>query len=117
MSAEKLSGGSISEVWLVTCEDATRLVAKTSDGAPSDSFPIETEGLTALRATQTVPNVVAAARGVFLLEELTKRVDRHSSWEAFARDLAALHGSTIQDGLGRHRDNYCGRLPQRNSFS
>jgi hypothetical protein len=46
-SLEPLSGGMQANVWRITYDDGTIVVAKMLDDAPEDTFRLEAEGLTA----------------------------------------------------------------------
>jgi fructosamine-3-kinase len=118
-SIQRLPGGYVAEVWLVTYVGGTSLVGKTLTGAPVDLFRAEAEGLAALRSTGHVstPEVLGVTDRLLLLEPLKPRHDRESSWEAFARDLAALHRSTTHETFGWHRDGYLGRVVQQNLWT
>ena len=74
---------------------------------------------TTLRASgyvQTV-EVLAVTQRMLVLEALGPRDDSRTAWEAFAHDLACLHGGTIHDRFGWHRDGYLGWLPQYNTWT
>jgi fructosamine-3-kinase len=118
-SIRRLPGGYVADVWLVTYADGTRVVGKTLTGAPADLFHAEAEGLRALRATGHLqaPQVLAVTDRLLLLEALAARDDSESSWEAFAHDLAALHGSTVHEMFGWARDGYLGRVVQQNPWT
>jgi fructosamine-3-kinase len=118
-SIERLSGGTLSEVWSVRYENQSTLVAKTLRGAPANFFRLEAEGLAALRETRTVqvPEVLAATERLLLLEPLRPRDDSPARWESFAHELVALHRSTVSDRFGWPHDNYCGKLRQTNRWT
>jgi fructosamine-3-kinase len=118
-SIRRLPGGYVADVWLVTYADSRRVVGKTVTGAPADMFRAEAEGLAALRATGHLPapQVLAVTDRLLLLEALAARDDSESSWEAFARDLAALHRGTVHEMFGWARDGYLGRVVQQNPWT
>jgi fructosamine-3-kinase len=118
-SVRALSGGMAADVRLVGLSDGSSVVVKTQAGAPDDLFRSEAEGLAALRATGhvSVPDVVAVTGRLLVLEALHPRDDSDASWEAFARDLAALHRGTAHDRFGWAADGYLGRLVQRNPWT
>jgi fructosamine-3-kinase len=119
VSAQSVSDGVVSDVWLVTYVDGSRLVAKTSLDVPEDLFAVESDGLEALRVTGSVQTVevVAASEHVLVLEALEPRRDSQAAWEGLAHDLALLHTATGHDRFGWHRDGYLGWLPQHNGWS
>ena len=118
-SIQRLPGGYVAEVWLVTYVGGTRVVGKALTGAPVDLFRAEAEGLAALRSTGHVstPEVLGVTDRLLLLEPLKPRDDRESAWETFARDLAALHRSTTHEMFGWDRDGYLGRVVQQNLWT
>jgi fructosamine-3-kinase len=116
---ERLSGGVIADVWLISYADGSRIVGKTVIDAPGDLFAIEAEGLAVLRATGQLgtPQVLGATRHLMLLEVMAAVQDSPQAWERFARDVAAAHGGTVHDRFGWHRDGYLGRLRQVNTWT
>jgi fructosamine-3-kinase len=118
-AVQRLAGGFASDAWLVRYGDGTRAVGKTFAGAPPDLFPIEAEGLAALRSTGHVqtPQVLAVTSRLLLLEALPPRADTEACWAAFAADLAALHRNTVHDRFGWEHDGYLGRIPQLNAWT
>jgi fructosamine-3-kinase len=118
-SIQRLSGGYVADVWLITYADGIRVVGKTVTGAPADMFRAEAEGLAALRTIGRLqtPDVFAVTDQLILLEALAARDDSESSWEAFAHDLAALHRGTVHDLFGWPHDGYLGRVVQQNPWT
>lgn len=118
-SIQRLSGGYVADVWLITYADGIRVVGKTVTGAPADMFRAEAEGLAALRTIGRLqtPDVFAVTDQMILLEALAARDDSESSWEAFAHDLAALHRGTVHDLFGWPHDGYLGRVVQQNPWT
>jgi fructosamine-3-kinase len=118
-SVQRLSGGVIADVWLISYADGSRIVGKTVTGAPGDLFAAEAEGLASLRATGRLhtPQVLGVTQHLLLLEALSVCPDSPAAWERFARDLAAAHRDTSHDRFGWHRDGYLGRLPQVNTWT
>jgi fructosamine-3-kinase len=110
----RLSGAVIAGTWLIIYADGTRVVGKTVAGAVPGLFGAEAGGLAALRATGhlATPQVPAVTGRLLLLQARAERDDSERSWERFARDLAALHRSTVGDRFGWHHDGYLGRLRQ-----
>jgi fructosamine-3-kinase len=119
ISVQRLSGGVIADVWLISYADGSRIVGKTLIGAPGDLFAIEAEGLAALRATGQLdtPQVLGVTQHLLLLEALSAGQDSPRAWERFARDVAAAHRGTVHDRFGWHRDGYLGRLRQVNTWT
>ena len=118
-SIQRLSGGYVADVWLITYADGIRVVGKTVTGAPADMFRAEAEGLAALRTIGRLqtPDVFAVTDQLILLEALAARDDSESSWETFAHDLAALHRGTVHDLFGWPHDGYLGRVVQQNPWT
>jgi fructosamine-3-kinase len=119
ISVQRLSGGVIADVWLISYADGSRIVGKTLIDAPGDLFAIEAEGLAALRATKQLgtPQVLGVTQHLMLLEALSAGQDSPKAWERFARDVAAAHCGTVHDRFGWHRDGYLGRLRQVNTWT
>ena len=119
ISVQRLSGGVIADVWLISYADGSRIVGKTLSGAPGDLFAIEAEGLAALRATGQLgtPQVLGVTQHLMLLEALSAGQDSPQAWKRFARDMAAAHRGTVHDRFGWHRDGYLGRLRQVNTWT
>jgi fructosamine-3-kinase len=118
-SIETLVGGLMSDVSLVSYTDGRRLVVKMLHDGPQNIYQLESEGLAALRATQTVevPDVLDATERALLLEALPPLSEDPAAWERFAHDLAALYQSTEHDRFGWHHDGYSGMLRQRNPWT
>lgn len=119
ISVQRLSGGVIADVWLISYADGSRIVAKTVVDAPGDLFAIEAEGLAALRSAGRLgtPQVLGVTRHLLLLEALSAGQDSPQAWQRFARNLAAAHRGTVHDRFGWHRDGYLGRLRQVNTWT
>jgi hypothetical protein len=118
-SVESVPGGVVSDVWLVTYHDGSRIVAKTSFDVPKDFFAVEAEGLKALSSTGLVRTVevLAVTEHMLVMEALGHRDDSPAAWVGFAHDLAALHLGTVHDRFGWGHDTYLGWLPQENTWS
>ena len=118
-SVQRLRGGAIADVWLISYADGRCIVGKTVAGAPADLFAAEAEGLAVLRATGQLhtPEVLAVTRNLILLEALPARQDTPEAWERFGRDLAAVHRGTVHNRFGWPRDGYLGRLRQVNTWT
>ena len=129
-----VSGGSINDAYRLDTNEGPfflKVNPGSRPGAPADRFPsmfeAEADGLTRLRATNTirVPLVIAYGEdhddSYLLLEHIDGGLKTVAFWEDFGRSLARLHGHTNSTfGLdpastaGR-RDNYIGSLKQVNT--
>ncbi|MGO9660004.1 MAG: fructosamine kinase family protein [Acidimicrobiales bacterium] len=118
-AVQGLSNGLVSDVWLVTYRDGSRVVAKTSLGAPSTLLAVEAEGLDALRKSGPVGTVgvLGLTEHLLVLEPLAPRDDSPEAWQGFAHDLAGLHHGTANDRFGWHGDGYLGWLRQENTWA
>ncbi|WP_327070537.1 fructosamine kinase family protein [Kitasatospora sp. NBC_01250] len=117
--AEPLSGGAAHDVRRVTLKDGTRLVVKASDRVPPDMFPIEAEGLAALREQGGLrtPDVIEVGPRHLLLEEVAPTAPHAPAvWEEAGRALARLHAIS-GTRFGWHRNGWLGLLRQRNDWS
>ena len=118
-SARAVAGGSINEAWSVETADG-KLFVKLNDAHHYDMFAAETEGLTAIAASETVrvPGVVCsgicAGRAFLALEWLDFEPAGSSAQTRLGRQLADLH-ATAGDRFGWHRDNTIGSTPQINT--
>lgn len=120
-SVAAVGGGCIANACRVETEGASYFL-KWGTGDVAQTFPAEASGLQALADAPSplvVPDVVAqqsAAEGrpAFLAMEWINsgRKGLHF-WSSFGEGLAALHEHT-GEAYGFERDNYIGRLPQRN---
>jgi fructosamine-3-kinase len=119
ISARRLPGGYVADTRLVGLSDGSSVVVKSMTDPPAGLFRAEAAGLAALRATGhlSTPGVLAVSDRLLVLEALAPLDDRRTSWEAFARDLAAVHRSTAQDRFGWPGDGYLGRVVQRNPWT
>ena len=120
VDALRVTGGDINEAACLSLSDGRRLFLKHNDAAPPDMFAAEAEGLSWLRATNTlrVPEVLAVhgARSEtpwLLLEWIEPGPAAGDHDEALGVGLAALHGH-LPGGYGFDRSNYIGTLPQSN---
>jgi len=100
----------------LTLDDGTDLFAKTRAGAPDDFFPAEAAGLTWLRdpGAVPVPEVIAAAPDILLLEWVEPGTPSATAAEELGRGLATLHRAGA-DGFGAPWHGYIGALPLDNT--
>ncbi|MFC1402534.1 MULTISPECIES: fructosamine kinase family protein [Streptacidiphilus] len=116
---QKAVGGVVAVAGLVTLQDGTELFAKTLLGPDRDVFPVESVGLSELRALggAPTPEVLYASSRLLVLERMRPRRDDGQFWEQLARTVAALHLATVSDRFGWHRDGWLGRLRQDNTWA
>jgi len=120
-AARRLVGGDIHVTWLVTRQDGSRVVVKTTQDTPPDMFPVEAEGLAAIRASgvMAAPRVLAVSATHLVMDAFVPRRagDRESPefWARAGRALAGLH-QVRGERFGWHRDGWLGSLPQRNTW-
>lgn len=92
-SSRPVSGGSIAHAHAVTLSDGRLVFAKTLPGAPEGFFRAEATGLRLLRSTGTVPvpDVLAVAEDMIVLDWLEPTEPTSEQAEQLGRELAALH--------------------------
>ena len=114
--AQRVGGGDINDAWSVHLGDGRRAFVKANHDAPPDMFEAEAHGLAWLAAAEALrlPRVLAVGRQFLVLEliEPARPVADHDA--RLGRGLAALHQAGAAE-FGLDRDNYVGRLPQRNT--
>jgi protein-ribulosamine 3-kinase len=121
VSAVPVSGGCIAEASRLQLA-GRRLFLKWGAERTGESIEAEMDGLQALAAAGSelfVPSVVTsgkASRDSYLVVEWIEpgAIDANF-WNRFGRGLAYLHRCT-SDRWGYERDNYIGRLPQKNGW-
>jgi fructosamine-3-kinase len=114
------SGGLTALAGTATRADGSTVFVKTLIEPPADDlFLAEAEGLVALRELGNVPtpDVILASQELVVLSGLLARPRDEAFWEQFAYVLARLHTTTTHPRFGWHRDNWLGRLPQRNGWN
>lgn len=85
--ANRLGGGSLSEIWHLSLADGRSVVVKNGP-APR----VEAAMLTAIRATgAAVPRVVASDDAALVLEWLPSGGSLHRAWASLGRQIARLH--------------------------
>jgi fructosamine-3-kinase len=120
--ARQLTGGDIHATWLVTRQDGSQVVVKTTAGVPAQMFAAEADGLAAIAASgaMAAPRVLAVSDRHLVMEAFVPRrpgdAERPEFWERAGRALAGMHLSRAAR-FGWHRDGWLGILPQRNSWS
>ncbi len=117
-SIETLSGGMISITRRLVMSSGDRFILKQNHDAHVDLYEAEAQGLAALSASGLLrtPLVLSVGPDYLLLEDLGVSSPGETYWEAFGRALALQHITYISPRYGYHRDNYLGRLPQRNGW-
>ena len=117
-SVREVDGGVVAVAGLAVLVDGSEVFAKTLDRPDAHLFDVEAEGLRALRNLGGVrtPNVLNATPDLLVLEPLRPRPDAPQFWEDLGRMVATLHGSTVSDRFGWHRDGWLGRLRQDNTW-
>lgn len=118
-AARPVGGGDICDAWRLTLgagdgAGTREVFAKTLDPAPPGLFAAEAAGLGLLGGTGAVvvPEVLAAADDVLVLEYVPPGAPSPEQAERLGRDLAALHGSPADCwGLPPGAPGYLGSLP------
>jgi fructosamine-3-kinase len=116
--ARSLAGGYDHQVWMLTRNDGSQAVVKTSERVRPGLFAAEAEGLDAIRATGAVatPRVYHAAPGHLVLEALRPAPAADEAfWERAGQAVATMH-AVRGPGHGWQHDNWLGLLPQHNSW-
>lgn len=114
-----VGGGCINETVKVQCAEGVFFL-KWNEQAPEDMFAAEAAGLSLLEETGRVrvPGVLGHGKlhgkSYLLLEYLEPGRRIANYWQKLGRDLASLH-QVSASRFGLFRDNYIGRLPQKNS--
>ncbi len=118
-SARRLSGGDISQAWLLETTNE-RLFCKLNSGLKGfRMFQAEKDGLEAISGTATVrtPEVLFCWKqddlAILILEYIEPKEPDDQEMIAFGQQLAALH-SMEQPAFGWESNNFIGSLPQRN---
>lgn len=120
--ARRLTGGDIHATWLVTRQDGSQVVVKTTAGVPPGMFAAEAEGLAAIASgdAMAAPRVLTVSDAHLVMEAFVPRhpgdVERPEFWERAGRALAGMH-QPRGERFGWHRDGWLGILPQRNGWS
>lgn len=114
------SGGCINNsVQIITQEEDYFL--KWNESESVEFFQAEKAGLELLRQTQSVSTPSVLGHGeidgktYLLLEYLKSQPRQKNYWEKLGQDLAQLHANS-QKMFGLEKDNYIGRLVQKNEY-
>ena len=117
-----VSGGDINDACRLTLSDGRSVFMKSNRSASPAFFQAEADGLDAIRATGAicVPDVIAVGHddsvgSYLLLEWIGSKRQERDFWEAFGRNLAAMHSAPTPARFGWKADNYIGARPQRNT--
>jgi fructosamine-3-kinase len=118
VAADPLEGGYASKTYRVRTSLGRSVVVKTQDDLPPDLYPLEADGLDALRVPGgfAVPEVLRVTPTFIVLADLGTSAPSPTYWEDAGRALALQHQQTA-DKFGYHQDNYLGTLPQRNPWT
>ena len=117
---QRVSGGDINRAYRLDLSNGERVFLKSNRAGLLDMFSVEARGLEALRATGTIgvpePLAVGTDRNdaFLIMEYLSPAPRRADYWEAFGRELAALHRAKCGPKFGFPTDNYIGSTPQKN---
>lgn len=115
VSVEALTGGSLTEVSLVTFDDGHNAVAKRG---PPEQIEREALLLRHMRAMTAapLPNVLAVAGGLLLLEALPNDGRIAPAWSSIGEGLKTVHAAT-EPRYGFRFDYMLGPIAQPNGFS
>jgi protein-ribulosamine 3-kinase len=121
LQVQPVGGGSINQTYKLTFLKSHVLFCKVNNAATFPHlFLKEKHGLEALRKSRTVktPGIVACATlqsyQLLLLEWIESGRKTPTFFEAFGKQLAALH-QTTSETFGWEHDNYMGSVPQQNT--
>jgi fructosamine-3-kinase len=112
-SAHSLSGGCISNAYLIQLDSGEKLFLK--ENSTGDMFLKEANGLNELHKTGSikVPAVKAVDKDFILLEYITGGRNKKNFFEDFGRNFARLHRNYGRT-YGFYEDNYIGSTIQIN---
>lgn len=115
-----LSGGDISDVWLIETRD-DRYLAKVQSGANApDQLEAEYSGLktiaetNAIRTPQLYHCGTYKSTAILVMEYIPSMAPATHDFRRLGQELAALHQVTASH-FGLDRDNFIGILPQKNT--
>lgn len=118
-SARPLSGGDISQAWLLETTNERLFCKLNSDPEGFRMFQAEKDGLEGISATATVrtPKVLFCLKqedlAILILEYIEPKEPNDQEMMAFGQQLAAMH-SMEQPAFGWESNNFIGSLSQRN---
>jgi fructosamine-3-kinase len=118
--ATPVSGGDISSAFMLTTNGGRYFMKLNSQSAYPLMFELESEGLDAIRQTQTVAVPQAILHGAFkdnaflVLAWIETGAKSSQAQTILGQQLAAMHRCTASH-YGFEHDNYMGSLPQSNS--
>ena len=118
-----VSGGDINDAYALVLDDGTALFMKSNSAAALPFFLAEADGLSAIRRTGAIrtPQVLGigedGTRSFLLLEYIRCGSRVRDYWEAFAWELAGMHGAKTdpETGFGFYEDNFIGSNRQINT--
>jgi len=116
---DALSEGVAAVAGLATRRSGAVVFVKTFPHPPAaDLFPLEVEGLAALRELGglATPDVLHVSSTALVLAPLQPRPATPAFWERLAHALAHLHMATRSDRYGWAHDNWLGSSPQHNTW-
>lgn len=113
-----ISGGCISQAFVIESQLHGSVFIKTFDQAPSRFFECEAEGLHYLGEIGSIstPAVLGYGKSFIALEFIPSGVQKADFWVSLGYQLAHLHGITRQQ-FGLVNDNYCGSSLQKNAYT
>jgi fructosamine-3-kinase len=120
VALEPASGGAVATAGVATLADGRRVFAKTLGADVAGVFPVEAEGLRALRGTGAVvaPEVLSESPRLLVLFVLGPRADDSAAfWAELGRMVATMHRTNRHDRFGWPRDGWLGRMPQVNTWT
>ena len=111
-----LGGGCINKTSVLKLSSGKKLIAKQHPHPPSNMFPSEAIGLSALskETSLRIPKVIHVEESFLLLEDLGQGRPLSNFWQQLALGLAELH-SMPKPEYGFTMDNYCGSSAQINT--
>ncbi len=119
-----VSGGCINHGARLDVDGGATFFLKWNPSAPPGMFEAESDGLTALRAADSLRAPLPVARGGgagvpawLLMEHVAPGAPGGDFHVRLGRGLAEVHRSAGNDRVGWHHDNWIGSLPQRNTPS
>lgn len=129
---DRLRGGDINKAYALTLSTGDKIFMKANAKNNAGFFTAEADGLTAIAETQTIatPKIICTGTddgedvgySFLLLNYIESGEKNKNFWEAFAKDLAALHKadtskilSDKETQFGFFQANFIGARPQKNT--